>query len=173
MIGEEYEFKEIKEEKVERKQPEPIVVQKPKPMPRKVVASQPAPKFEVQKAEAPPRILKILNPRQVITRDVLEAPLPPVSVEKTQPVQVSDSVLESVPIQIPARNILVKPAPVQETSHEALFGKEREGFSEIDEITSMIEIAKMHGDADDTIKKSLVSSGYNKEKVELAFKKIL
>ncbi len=157
-----YEFKEVKEEQlpkqVERSQPAPILVpaEKSNLKPIKLVVGEPA----VQ-----PRILKMLNPRQVVAqKEVLEAPMPPKSVFE-------EKAINKV-VQVPARGIEVKPAPAQEqTSHEVMFGRDREGFPEIEEIIAMIEVAKEHGDSDEMIKASLVGSGYSKDKVESAFKK--
>ncbi len=145
-----YGFKELKAPKVEMKEPAPIMSQKVE----EVLVQKPLKQELTVPVQQSPRILKILKPKPFIRKETIEAPVPP-----AVPVELS-----SEPIKIPARDIEVK-AP-----HE-LFGKDRDGFPEMEELVSMIEVARSHGDSDEAIKASLVASGYDREKVEIAFRK--
>ncbi len=145
-----YEFKELKP-KVEMKEPAPIMSQKVE----EVLVQKPLKQELTVPVQQSPRILKILKPKPFILKETIEAPVPP-----AVPVGLS-----SEPVKIPAQGIEVK-AP-----HE-LFGRDRDGFPEMEELVSMIEVARSHGDSDEAIKASLVASGYDLEKVELAFRKI-
>ena len=46
---------------------------------------------------------------------------------------------------------------------------ELNGYSEVDEIRSIVEIGRAHGDSDEQIKSSLESSGYSKKNIEAVF----
>lgn len=55
---------------------------------------------------------------------------------------------------------------------EAMFSGERDGFSEMEEIMSLVDIAIQHGDTLEKIKNSLASSGYAKDNIEKALSMI-
>ncbi len=159
-----FEFKEIRKEEELNAVPTPVPETKSEKAPKQIVDKKPQPK-----------ILRILKPKQVsikkeeiITKaEILPPPpaIPPMETsEFFEPTAETKTIKES---EIPSK-IFREGLP----SREELFGKDREGFSEIDEISSIIEVARSHGDSDDAIKSSLINSGYSKDRIEEAFRKL-
>ena len=53
-----------------------------------------------------------------------------------------------------------------------VFSNQEIGFSEVEEIMSVIEVAISHKDSVAQIRSSLAGSGYSKENIDLALKKM-
>ena len=170
-----FEFREVKKEEPLETHPafieQPIAVAKPLAVKDKEVTVE---KPRIMKMHRNITAQPIIRQAPEVTEAIqakpvaLEMPLPPAA-----NVAVESKILPPPPQDMDFFSPVKSASPEKQVlNHEETFGSDREGYSEVEEISSMVEIAKSHGDSEDTIRNSLLNSGYAKEKIDKALGKI-
>ncbi|MCP3681172.1 MAG: hypothetical protein GY861_00640 [bacterium] len=107
-----------------------------------------------------------------------EAPIPqPIETTIPEPdiIQEVEPIEPIKPRRVAKKRVVGKPVKVKnylKKDADSFFEGERAGFSEVDEIMSVVDVALEHDESPEQIRASLVSSGYSQDLVDKALKRI-